>query len=186
MSIDGISQCINQFQQQLTSANDALERTLKAVRAGRVSPQLVEGLKVDYYGALTPITQMASINVVDSHTLKVQPWDKTVMEAIEKAIRQSDLGVNPVDKGDHHLLPIPMMTEERRKELSKVVKSHGEDAKIQIRGHRRDAISELKVLEGISEDDIKKAEHNIQTLTDQAVKQISAIVDQKIKDIMTV
>ena len=165
-----------------------LESELSRIRAGRASITMLDGIMVDYYGSPTPLSQVSSINVPDARTLAIQPWEKTMIDPIEKAILVANLGITPQNNGEVIRINIPMLTEDRRKDLVKQVKSEGESAKITIRNNRRDANEQLKKLlkEGLSEDLQKDAESIVQNLTDKFIKQIDDIIDAKDKDIMTV
>lgn len=176
-------------------ADDNMQRSLKhldselsRIRAGRASISMLDGIIVDYYGSPSPLNQVSSINVPDARTLAIQPWEKTMIDPIEKAILAANLGITPQNNGEIIRINIPMLTEERRRELVKQVKNEGEAAKISIRNARRDANDQLKKLlkEGLSEDLEKDAEQEIQNLTDKFIKQIDEIIDAKDKDIMTV
>lgn len=164
-----------------------LESDYAAIRAGRANPAVLDKITVDYYGAATPINQMAAISVTEARTLTIQPWDASVVRAIEKAIQTSDLGINPQSDGKIIRLIFPPLTEERRKEIVKEVSKTAEDAKIAIRSIRRDAIDKLKAMKkdsSITEDDLKQAEKKMQDLTDKYVKKIDGIAADKDKEIM--
>ena len=165
-----------------------LDSELSRIRAGRASIGMLDGIIVDYYGSPSPLNQVSSINVPDARTLAIQPWEKTMIDPIEKAILAANLGITPQNNGEIIRINIPMLTEERRKELVKQVKNEGEAAKISVRNARRDANDQLKKLlkEGLSEDLEKDAEQEIQDLTDKFIRQIDEIIDAKDKDIMTV
>ncbi len=165
-----------------------LESELSRIRAGRASINMFDGIMVDYYGSPTPLSQVSSINVPDARTLAIQPWEKTMIEPIEKAILAANLGITPQNNGEIIRINIPMLTEERRRNLVKQVKNEGEAAKISIRSNRRDANDQLKKLlkDGLSEDIEKDAESIIQDLTDRFIKKVDDIIDAKEKDIMTV
>ncbi|WP_129596997.1 ribosome recycling factor [Anaerophilus nitritogenes] len=166
-----------------------LKEDLNALRAGRANPALLDKIMIDYYGTATPLKQVASVSAPEPRLLVVQPYDKSVMQLIEKAIMQSDLGINPSNDGKIIRLAIPQLTEERRKEMTKVVKKTGEAAKVAIRNQRRDANEQLKKMEKnaeISEDDFKKAEDEVQKITDKAIKSIDELVDKKEKELMEV
>jgi len=159
------------------------------VRTGKASTGLLEGIKVDYYGTPTPLAQVASINTPDSHTIAIQPWDKSMLAVIEKTILNANLGLNPSSDGNLVRVPIPPLNEERRKELVKMVKKLSEDARVAVRNVRRDEIEHLKKSEKeehISEDDRKHAEKEIQTLTDKHIKEIDTLLAKKEKEIMEV
>lgn len=167
----------------------ALKRELASLRAGRATPSLLDKVQVEYYGALTPINQLANISAPEPRLLVIQPWDKSSLANIEKAIQKSELGITPNNDGDVIRINIPALTEERRAELVKVVKKSGEEAKVSIRNIRRDANDEFKKMEksgDISEDEGRRHQDDIQKMTDQYVKQIDEAVASKEKDIMSV
>ena len=167
----------------------ALKNNLTKIRTGRANPALLDTVQVDYYGAMVPISQVANLSLLDARTISVQPWEKGLGAKIEKAIRDSDLGLNPSSMGDLIRVPMPMMTEERRKELTKVVRGEGENAKIAVRNLRRDANEAVKKLvkdKLASEDDQKRSEADIQKLTDKHVADIDKLVAAKEQDIMAV
>jgi ribosome recycling factor len=166
-----------------------LKEILGKIRAGRAHPGLLDSIKIDYYGTSTPLNQMAKVSVLDSSTLSVTPFDRSAMASIEKSIRNSDLGVNPAASGETIRIPIPPLTEERRRDLTKVIKSEGENSKVAIRNIRRDAMDELKrkLKDGdISEDIERREQANIQKLTDQHVSDIDDIIKNKEKELLTV
>ena len=168
---------------------EKLRDDFSRIRTGRASTGLLDKVKVDYYGCPTPINQVAQVGVGDAHTLTVQPWEKSMVKAIEKAIRDSDLGLNPATSGDTIRVPLPPLTEERRRELTKVVKGFGEEAKVAVRNLRRDANTQLERLEKdkeISEDDQSRYEKDVQKLTDRYVTEIDKVIAEKDKEIMTV
>jgi ribosome recycling factor len=165
-----------------------LENELQKVRAGKASPAMLENVQVDYYGSRVPISQTASVNTQDARTLVIQPWEKSMLTPIEKAIMMANLGLNPQNDGLIIRIMVPPLTEERRKELTKTAKSLGEDAKVSIRGARKDAMEQVKKLqkEGVPEDEAKGAEHKIQSITDDYVGKVEKHITQKEKEIMTV
>lgn len=168
---------------------DVLHHGLAKIRTGRAHPDLLKGIKVDYYGQLTPIDQIASITVADPRTLAVTPYEKSMVQAIDKAILSSDLGVNPATAGTVIRIPLPPLTEERRKILVKQVKSEGETAKVAIRNIRRDANNEIKDLlkaKEISEDDERKMQDQVQKLTDSFITKVDEAISVKEKDLMQV
>ena len=168
---------------------ETLKHALSKVRTGRAHPGLVDHLKVDYYGTDTPIPQVANVSLADARTIQIQPWDKKMVHAVEKAIRDSDLGVNPATSGDIIRVPMPPLTEERRREMTKMVKHEGEEAKVAVRNIRRDAIAHLKAMlkeHEVSEDDDKRAETEVQKLTDKSIADIDKLVAEKEKDLMVV
>lgn len=179
----------NNTQQKMNKTIETLRMDLAKVRTGRAHIGILDHVKVDYYGNPTPIGQVANVTLIDARTIGVQPWEKTMLGAIEKAIRESDLGLNPANQGDVLRVPTPALTEERRKELVKLVKSEGEDGKIAIRNVRRDANESLKKMvkdKACSEDDERRAQDEVQKLTDKFVLNIDKLVSEKEKDVMTV
>jgi ribosome recycling factor len=168
---------------------EALKADLAKVRTGRAHTGILDHIKVDYYGNETPLSQVANITLVDSRTIGVQPWEKKMVSAIEKAIRDSDLGLNPATQGELVRVPMPALTEERRKELIKVVKHEGETAKVAIRNLRRDANHHLKELlknKAIPEDQERRAQDEVQKLTDRYVAEVDKLLQQKEADLMQV
>ena len=166
---------------------DSLRTELAKIRTGRAHPSLLEHVQVEYYGSLVPISQAANVSIEDARTLAVTAWDKTMVQALEKAIMKSDLGLNPVTAGTTIRIPLPPLTEERRVSLGKVVHHEGENAKIAIRNIRRDANHHLKELlknKDISEDDDHRAEQNIQQITDKHVTQVDEIVAVKEQELL--
>lgn len=165
-----------------------LRDELLRVRAGKATPNILDGIVVDYYGVKSPLNQVANINTPDAKTITIQPWDKSVIEAIEKAILAANIGLNPSNNGEVVRLIIPPLTEERRKSLVKQIKNMGENTKVSIRTARRDANEELKRLqkEGVPEDVIKDAENEIQEMTNDFSKKVDDLLAQKEKEIMTV
>jgi ribosome recycling factor len=165
-----------------------LETELQKVRAGKANPVMLENVLVDYYGSKVPISNTASVNTQDARTLIIQPWEKTMLTPIEKAIQMANLGLNPQNDGVIIRIMIPPLTEERRKDLTKSAKSLGEDAKVGIRATRKDAMEQIKKLQkdGLPEDEAKDAETKIQTLTDGHVLKVDKHIEQKEKEIMTV
>jgi ribosome recycling factor len=168
---------------------EALKADLGKVRTGRAHTGLLDHVMVDYYGNPTPINQVANVTLIDARTIGVQPWEKGMGPKIEKAIRESDLGLNPAAQGDLLRIPMPMLTEERRRDLIKVVKHEGENAKVAIRNLRRDANNHLKDAlkkHEISEDDERRAQDEIQKLTDRYVAEVDKLLAEKEKDLMAV
>ena len=162
---------------------ESLERTLSKMRTGRASLSILDGIKVDYYGSATAVTQVASCNVADPRLITIKPWDKTMLAAIEKALLHSDIGINPGSDGTLIRLPIPALTTERRRDLVKQSKARGEDAKVAIRNIRRDT-KELIEDSGDPEDDVHRQIKNLQELTDEYVKKVDAIIAAKETEIM--
>lgn len=166
-----------------------LKEDLAGIRAGKANPKLVDKIQVSYYGTMTPLNQVANISVPEPRSIIIQPWDSSLVKEIEKAILASDLGINPSNDGKLIRLVIPVLTEERRKDLLKVVKKETENSKIAVRNIRRDAIDDLKKLEKASEltkDDLKKSEEDMQKLTDKYIKYVEDIYKEKEKEILEV
>ena len=166
---------------------ESLRLELAKIRTGRAHPSLLEHVQVNYYGSDVPISQAASVSVEDARTLSISPWDKGMVQAIEKAIQRSDLGLNPMTAGQVIRIPLPPLTEERRLELGKVVHNEGENAKIAMRNIRRDAIHQLKELfkeKEISEDEERRGETDIQQITDESVGKVDETVAEKTKELM--
>ncbi|WP_028229253.1 ribosome recycling factor [Paraburkholderia ferrariae] len=176
-------------EQKMQRSIEAFKGDLAKIRTGRAHTGLLDHIQVDYYGSPVPISQVANLTLVDARTIGVQPWEKKMVQAVEKAIRESDLGLNPATHGDMIRVPMPALTEERRKELTKIVKSEGETAKVAVRNLRRDANEQLKKLvkdKEISEDDERRAGDDVQKLTDRFVTEIDKLVQTKEAEIMTV
>src|SRR5437868_1704815 len=174
---------------RMAKAIDALHNELNKIRTGRASTALIDTVKVDAYGTMMSLNQVANLSVPDAHTITIQPWDRGLSGHIEKAIRDAGLGLNPSSDGTFVRVPMPPLTEERRKEITKLVKKHGEEAKIAVRNVRRDAMEHLKKAEKaehLSEDERKRGEDDIQKKTDQKVKDIDALVASKEKEVMAV
>ncbi|MCS7461862.1 ribosome recycling factor [Paenibacillus doosanensis] len=173
---------------RMEKAVGALKKELASLRAGRATPALLDRVQVEYYGAMTPINQLANINTPDSRTLMIQPWDKSSVSAIEKAIMKSDLGLTPSNDGSMIRIVIPALTEERRAELVKMTRKYGEEAKVAIRNVRRDANDDIKKLEkqGISEDESRKHQEDIQKFTDKFIGEVDKTLAAKEKEIMEV
>ena len=168
---------------------EALKNNLSRIRTGRASPQLLDTIHVDYYGSMVPLSQVANLSLIDSRTIGVQPWEKNMAAKIEKAIRESDLGLNPASLGDLLRVPMPPMSEERRKEMTKLARNEGESAKIAVRNLRRDANEGVKKLvkdKLASEDDQKRAETDVQKFTDKHIAEIDTLVAAKEQEIMAV
>lgn len=168
---------------------EALRTGLAKIRTGRAAAGILDHVSVEYYGSPVPVNQVANVTVVDARTLNVQVWEKNMAGPVEKAIRESDLGLNPISMGDSIRVPMPALTEERRRDLTKVVRAEGEDAKVAVRNLRREANDTLKKLvkdKEISEDDERRMQDEIQKLTDKYVSEIDKIIAQKEAEIMTV
>ena len=184
-----VSEIIAQTEHKMKATVEHTREEFVKIRTGRASTGLLDQIKVDYYGCPTPLNQVAQVGVGDARTLTVQPWEKNMVKVVEKAIRDSDLGLNPATSGDVIRVPLPPLTEERRRELSKVVRGMGEDSKVAIRILRRDANTHVERLtkdKEISEDDERRAETEVQKLTDKYVAEIDKVVADKEKEIMTV
>ncbi|MEM0999569.1 MAG: ribosome recycling factor [Bacteroidota bacterium] len=179
---------LESVEEDMKKAVAYLERELLKIRAGKANPVMLNGVRVEYYGAPTPLNQVASVASEDARTLLVKPFDRKALANIERAIIEANLGFNPQNDGNNIRIPIPMLTEERRRSLTKQARSEGENAKVSIRSLRRDANSELKKLkdENVSEDQIKDGEGEVQKLTNKFAEQIEAIIKQKETEIMTV
>ena len=168
---------------------NALVTEYGAIRAGRANPQILDKLTVDYYGTPTPINQLGSISVAEARVLVVQPWDKSVLKAIEKAIQTSDIGINPQNDGSVIRLTFPPLTEDRRKELAKEIQKIGENSKVAVRSIRRDCVDKLKAMKKaseITEDDLKDGEKEIQKITDNFIKEVDDLAAAKAKEIMEI
>lgn len=177
------------YESKMNKSLEALQNEYASIRAGRANPHVLDKLKVDYYGTPTPIQQVGNISVPEARMIVIQPWEKSLLKSIEKAILTSDLGINPTNDGSVIRLIFPELTEERRKDLAKDVKKKGEATKVAIRNIRRDANDAFKKMEKadeISEDDLKEAEEKIQKLTDKMIAEVDKAVDLKTKEIMTV
>lgn len=180
---------LTQFEEKMEKTVASLEREYQTIRAGRANPHILDKIKVDYYGVPTPIQQVGNINVPEARMLVIQPWDTSLIKAIEKAIQNSDIGINPSNDGKVIRLIFPELTEERRKELVKDVKKKGEKAKVAIRNIRRDANDFLKKkgkANEISEDEVKDKETEVQKMTDKFIKELDKVIEAKSKEILTV
>ena len=179
---------IQKYEDKMKKTLASLDSELATIRAGRANPHVLDKLSVDYYGSPTPIQQVANVSVPEARMIQIQPWEKSLLKEIEKAILVSDIGINPTNDGTSIRLIFPELTEERRKELAKDVKKKGEGAKVAIRNIRRDGNDAFKKLKGsdISEDEIKDLEEQLQKLTDKYIKEIDVAVDVKTKEVMTV
>jgi len=186
--IEDVQFCLDVAKESMHNAIAHLEREMQKVRAGKASPQMLEGIKVDYYGTITPLNQMANVSAPDPKTIFIQPWDKSALSLIEKAIMAANLGFNPLNDGMVIRIPVPPLTEERRKEYVKRAKAEAESARVVIRGLRKEANDTAKKLEkqGIPEDEIKKLENDIQNLTNEHIQKIDKIIAAKEIDIMKV
>lgn len=176
---------IDSAEEAMKNAISHLEKQLVNIRAGKASPAMLGSVLVDYYGAQTPLTQVANVNTPDARTITIQPFEKSLIQPIEKGIMQANLGFNPMNNGDSVIINVPPLTEERRKELAKQAKSEAEDAKVGVRNDRKNANQEIKKID-VSEDMKKGAEEEIQALTDKYISKIDSILAVKEKEIMTV
>ncbi len=184
-----------EIQLYLDDAKDSMEKAIKhldyeltKIRAGRATPQMLDGIKVLYYGSPTPLSQVSSVSTPDARTIAIKPFEKNLMNEIEKAIRNGDLGLNPTNNGEVIIIAVPPLTEERRRDLSKQAKNQAENAKVSVRSTRKETNEELRKLQkdGASEDAIKVAEEKVQKLTDSYIAAIDSTLDKKEKEIMTV
>ena len=189
MSTMSIEEIRKTAEHKMTRSLETFKGELQKIRTGRAHPGLLDQVHVDYYGSSVPISQVANVTLLDARTISVQPWEKGMGAKIEKAIRESDLGLNPSAQGDLLRVPMPALTEERRKELTKVVRHAGEEARVHVRGVRRDANEHLKKLlkdKHVTEDDERRAQDEVQNLTDRVVAEIDRLVHGKEAEIMAV
>ncbi len=186
--MDKIKEIGQKAETKMQSSIEFLDETLAHIRAGKANPRILDGIKLDYYGTLTPLSGVAAINTPDARTIVVQPWEKQMLKDIEKAIMDSDVGITPDNNGEIIRLNIPPLTEERRKQLVKQAKQEAEEAKISVRNARRDAIDSIKksVKEGVAEDVAKDAENEMQKLHDRYIKKIDEVFAAKEKEILTI
>jgi ribosome recycling factor len=184
-----IKDIYSQTEHHMKRSIETLKENFQKIRTGRAHTGLLEHITVDYYGAPTPISQVAQLGLADARTITVQPWEKKMVAVVEKAIRTSDLGLNPATSGDIIRVPMPPLTEDRRRDLTKVVKGEGEDGKVAIRNLRREANNKISALlkeKEISEDEERRAQTDVQKLTDKFIAEVDALVAEKEKEIMTV
>jgi len=184
-----ISEVIAELEKDIQKSHEALKRELTKIRTGRAHPSLLESVRVEIYGSQMPISQVATVSVPEARMLTVKPWDKTQLKTIEKAIVQSPLGLNPQSDGEMLRIPMPPLTEERRKELAKLVKKDGEETKVAIRKARHDAKDMLESLESdgqISEDELERAQKKVEELIQKAVAEVDTIIARKDKDLLEV
>jgi ribosome recycling factor len=187
--MDNMDSILKDARVRMDKTLEALRAELVKIRTGKATTALLDGIKVDYYGNMTPLNQVGNVTVLDAHTLSVTPWDKSVVQLVDRAILEANIGLNPVSDGTNLKIPIPPLNEERRKELVKLVKKFGEDSKVAIRNVRRDANEHLKKAQKdkkMSEDQLKDAEDNVQKLTDEHTKKIDDILKHKEAEIMEV
>ena len=184
-----IDDVLQELRDSISKTQDALKRELSRLRTGRAHAGMLDGIRVDYYGQMTPLAQMATINIPESRLLTVKPWDKSKVSAVDKAIRESDLGLNPQTDGDLLRIPVPALSEQRRKELVKVARKQGEECKIAMRKARHEAIdmlSELKESGDISEDDMERGKKKVEDVITEASHAVDAAIASKEKEILTV
>lgn len=180
---------IKDARHRMDKSVEAFRVEISKIRTGKATTALLDGIKVDYYGTMSPLNQVGNVSVLDAHTISITPWDKSMVQAIDKAILASDLGLNPISDGTNLKIPIPLLTEERRKELVKLVKKFGEETKVALRNVRRDANDHLKKIEKdkkMTEDELKEAEKETQKLTDEHITLVDDIIKHKEKEIMEV
>ena len=183
---EDITFIVDSAKEAMDKAIKHLEKQFVNIRAGKASPAMLGSVMVDYYGSQTPLSQVANVNTPDGRTITVQPWEKNMLQAIEKAIMIANLGFNPMNNGDLLIISVPPLTEERRRDLAKQAKAEAEDAKVGVRSARKDANNDIKKTEDASEDLQKHAEADVQALTDKYVKKIDDILAAKEAEIMTV
>ena len=184
-----VSEVKQNADQKMKKSIESLQHDLAKVRTGRAHPSLLDQIHVDYYGSPTPLSQVANLTLIDARTIGVQPWEKNMFNPVEKAIRESDLGLNPASMGDIIRVPMPALTEERRKEMVKVVKQEAEGAKIAVRNIRRDANEQLKKLlkdKAVTEDEERRAQDDVQKMTDKFVAEIDKMITEKEAEILKV
>lgn len=177
---------LDTVKESMDNAIKHLEKQLVNIRAGKASPAMLGSVMVDYYGSQTPLSQVANVNTPDGRTITIQPWEKNMLQEIERGIMFANLGFNPMNNGDTIIINVPPLTEERRKDLVKQARSEVEDGKISVRSARKDANNEIKKLDDVSEDLKKNAEIDVQQITDNYVKKIDSILEIKEKEIMTI
>lgn len=183
------NETIKPYETKMQKSYNNLLEEYTSIRAGRANPHVLDQIRVDYYGAPTAIQQVANVSVPEARMIVIQPWEKSLLKEIEKAILVSDLGINPTNDGNVIRLVFPELTEERRKDLAKDVKKKGEGAKVAVRNIRRDAMDSIKKMEkagDISEDDLKQGEEKIQKITDKMIEKVDKAIETKTKEIMTV
>ncbi len=184
-----VKQILKDTEDKMLKAREVVRQELIKIRTGKATTALLDGIKVDYYGSMSPLHHVGNVTVADIHTLTVQPFDKSMVDPVFKAIQTANLGLNPIKDAELIRIPIPPLNEERRKELVKITKKFGEDGKIAIRNVRRDAIEHLKKsekAEHLSEDDRKRGEIEVQKMTDKYIKEVDGLLGQKEKEIMEV
>jgi ribosome recycling factor len=183
------NQIVKDSRQRMDKTVEAFRSEITKIRTGKATTALLDSIKVDYYGTMSPLTQVGNVTVLDVHTIAITPWDKSMVQAIDKAILASDLGLNPISDGTNLKIPIPPLTEERRKDMVKLVKKFGEESKVALRNVRRDANDHLKRTEKekkLTEDELKEGEKETQKLTDEHILKIDDIIKHKEKEILEV
>ena len=185
---EALDMALEEAKEQMEKALERLAGELKKVRAGKAHPSMLEGVRVDYYGSSTPISQVANVNTTDARTIIVQPWEKAILNDVAKGILHANIGLNPQSNGEMLIITVPPLTEERRKDLVRRVKAESENAKVAVRNHRKEAMDMVKTLkeDGLSEDLTKGAEEEIQQITNSFSKKIDDMVIQKEESIMTI
>ncbi|MCD8340225.1 MAG: ribosome recycling factor [Burkholderiales bacterium] len=184
-----LKELFSQTQHHMKRTIETLKQNLTKIRTGRANPALLDQITVEYYGSPTPLPQVAQLGLADARTITVQPWERKMIAVVEKAIRESDLGLNPSNNGEVIRVPMPPLTEERRREITKVVRNEGEDAKVAIRNLRREVNTEAASLlkdKEITEDEERKANTDVQKLTDKWIGEIDKLIEEKVKEVMTV
>lgn len=184
-----MKEVLNKAEEKMQKSVGSLKNEFASIRAGRANPAVLDKILVNYYGTPTPINQMAAVSVSEARVLVIQPWDKSLIKEIEKAIQASDIGINPANDGSVIRLTFPQLTEDRRKELVKDLKKYGEEAKVAIRSIRRDANDKLKAMKKnseLTEDDLKQGEDKTQKLTDKYIKNIDEVVAEKEKEVLSI
>lgn len=184
-----MKEVLNTTKEKMQKTLSVLEKDFAAIRAGRANPNVLDKVTVDYYGTPTPVSQMATVSVAEARVLSIQPWDKSQLKPIEKAIQASDIGINPTNDGTVLRLTFPQLTEERRKEIVKDIKKMGEESKVAIRSIRRDTMDKFKAMKKnseITEDDLKDCEEQVQKIHDKFIKSIDEVVSAKEKEILSI
>jgi ribosome recycling factor len=184
--MDELQLYLDEAKELMTKAYNHVGHELTKIRAGKANPSMLDGIMVSYYGAYTPLNQVSSLTTPDARTIFIKPWEKSLIQEIEKAILTANLGLNPQNDGQQVIINIPMLTEERRKQLVKQVGNECEHGKVSIRTIRKETNEELKKVKGVSEDDVKHAEEKVQKLTDEFIVKIDALMKKKEVEIMTV
>lgn len=184
--MDELQLYLDEAKDLMTKALQHVGHELTKIRAGKANPSMLDGIQVSYYGAMTPLNQVSSLTTPDARTIFIKPWEKGLIAEIEKAIQNANLGLNPQNDGQQVIINIPMLTEERRKQLVKQVGHECEHGKVSVRNIRKETNEELKKVKGVSEDDVKNAEEQVQKLTDDYIQRIDALMKKKEAEIMTV